>query len=262
MMPDASATGRPAAPAIGKIAEALLAARRERTAIAASPSTGPADTAAALAVQAAVAGRLGPICGFKTGRSGRDSPVRMAPIAAADLHRDGALVPQRLGGQRMVELEVGFRLTAPPPDPDEPDFEVRLARVVTLHTAIEIVQPRLLAAKAAGPLWKLADALHNDALVLGAPLADWRRLDLAVVTGRLKADDAVIANGPLPVPGGCAFATFAAFARQVGGHCGGLASGHVVITGTLTGLTPVPEGARIEAAIAGVGTVGCIVGGR
>lgn len=249
-------------PQVQSMATRLLDARQSGQPVLADAASGPIDTDASLAVQSLVASKLGPVGGFKTGRRASDDALRMAPMPAADMHADGAAIPQRLPLPRMVELEIGFCLSAPLPDPDAADFDAQLARAVTVHAALEIVQARIANADTAGPLWKLADALNNDAAVFGPPADDWQSLDLGVADVVLEVGGRTVAEGRLPVPGGCAFATFAAFARHVGTHCGGLQPGHGVITGSITGLTPVAEGDRVIGRIVGLGMVGCTVGAR
>lgn len=234
------------------IAARLLAVRRGAPPLA-DYAGGPADEAQALAVQHLVAAETGPVCGFKTGRRDAGSMPLMAPLRAR-IASGGTADPAttRLCG---VELEIGFLLVADPPAADAPDFEARLRAAVQAVPALEIVESRLQEPEAAGPLWKLADDQINGAVVLGAPVADWRGVDLVAPAVRLSVGGAVVQAGPAPVPGGDAFATFAAFARRVGGHCGGLRAGHVAITGSLTGLRFAARGDAVEGVIEGLGPV-------
>ncbi|SEA35957.1 fumarylacetoacetate hydrolase family protein [Rubrimonas cliftonensis] len=238
-----------------EIADRLLAARRTGRPFAAAPADGPADEAGALAAQALVAAGAGPAGAFKTGRKTADAAPLMAPILASVVHGTGAVIA---GGRlRGVELEVGFRLERPAPDPDDPDFIAKLRGCLVALPAIEIVESRFEDMDAAGPLWKLADNQSNGALVLGEPVADWSALPLAAPVLRLEIAGEVVQEGPTPAPGGDPFATFAAFVRRLGGHCGGLAPGLTVITGSLTGMRFTVPGAAVEGRIDGLGTVSC-----
>lgn len=241
-----------------EIAARLLEARRTGRPFAATPEDGPADEAVALAAQALVAAEAGPAGAFKTGRKSADAAPLMAPIFADVVHRSGAGIA---GGRlRGVELEVGFRLEGPAPDLDDPDFAEALRGRVVALPAIEIVESRFEDMDAAGPLWKLADNQSNGALVLGEPVADWRALPLAAPTLRLEIAGETAQEGAAPAPGGDLFATYAAFLRRLGAHCGGLAPGMTVITGSLTGMRFTVAGASVEGRIEGLGAVSCRFG--
>jgi 2-keto-4-pentenoate hydratase len=72
---------------------------------------------------------------------------------------------------------------------------------------------------------------------------------------RLDIDGITVADGPGHVPGGDAFDVFCAFARMVGGHCGGLVPGRYVTTGTLTSMRFIEPGRQVTGHVAGLGTV-------
>lgn len=234
------------------ISERIAAAYRSGEPFAAAPEDGPADRAAAYAAQTQVMACLGAVGGWKTGRKTLDEAVIMAPIRASTVIANATPVPPdetRLCG---AELEIGFRLEAEPPAPDDPRFEALLRERVVALPCFEIVESRLEDPEAAGAHWKLADNQLNGGLVLGAPVADWRESDLARRRVRLAFGDKVVWDGPAETPGGDAFATYIAFARAVGDHCGGLREGQVVITGSLTGLLFASQGDQIEGEIEGM----------
>ncbi|MGF1659650.1 MAG: 2-keto-4-pentenoate hydratase [Rubrimonas sp.] len=239
------------------VADRLIAARQSGAPFDADPADGPADAAAAHAAQAEVAAAFGPVGAFKTGRKQPDAAPLIAPILRADIRPSGAEIPAAGSRLRGVELEIAFRLERPLPDPDAPDFETRLRAATVALPALEIVESRLRDPEAAGPLWKLADNQINGGLILGAPVADWTALDLARPSLRLRIGGAVAQDGPTETPGGHPFATFAAFARRLGPHCGGLSPGATVITGSLTGLRWAKAGDLIDGRIAGLGAVSC-----
>ncbi|MEM9783357.1 MAG: hypothetical protein AAF899_12895, partial [Pseudomonadota bacterium] len=223
-------------------ADRLISAHRGQHHFQPEPGTGPRDEAEALVVQAMVAAALGPVGGFKTGRRSALDPPTVAPVLAADVVASGAAIDPAASRLRGVELEIAFRLECETPDTDDPAFDDRLADAVVALPALEIVESRLTDPEAAGPLWKRADAQINGGIVLGAPVADWRGLPLSSPTVRKAFDGRILVDGAVAAPGGCPFATFAAFARGLGTHCGGLRAGQVVITGSLTGLPFAPPG--------------------
>lgn len=234
----------------------LLAARRLRKAYTfGDDGTRPRSRADAYAVQTIVNQEIGPPGGFKTGRADlADTPI-MAPIPNDCVRPSPALFDA--GAMRLVgvELEIAFRLESEPPPCDAAEFDARLRNVVSVLPAIEVVDCRLTEAGGADPIAKLADNQFGYGLVVGdsIPLTQDMSMDAAEIT--FMADVAVLGAGRAEVPGGNAFATFAAFVKSVGDHCGGLRPGHVVTTGALCGLHFVDRNAAVTGSIAGLGEV-------
>ena len=204
---------------------------------------------------AVVGPALGGVGGWKTGRGDPDAAPIMAPILGDTLRAAPARFSHAEARLRGVELEIAFRLEDAPPPPDAPDFARRLRDRVSVAPAIEVVDARVAGGAGADPLLKLADLQIDAGLVAGParPLSAAPALDAATL--RWEIGGAVAAEGRLPTPGGDAFATFCAFARLVGAHCGGLKAGQVVTTGSLTGLLWALPGATARGEIAGLGAV-------
>lgn len=244
---------------IDELAAALLQARASGLPLSVDAAVPPASEAEAYAAQTATIGALvprhGPVAGWKTGRAHPGGPMLYSPILSALVRGSPARFTAGESRLRGVELEFGFRLDAHPPPPGAPDFAERLRRGVSLVPVIEVVDSRLAEAGAAPLLLQLADLQLNAGLAIGAPLSDWSGLRLDRVTVRWEIDGRVVADGEAATPGGDAFATLCAFAEAVGAHCGGLRKGHVVTTGSLTGLVWAPPGARVRGEIAGLGAV-------
>ncbi len=207
-----------------------------------------------LAVQEAVAAQLGPVGGFKVACP-PGAPIIIAPIMACDIYQSPALIDIPAGEEVGVELEYAFRVIAPLPAPDMPDFEARLRDAVELLPAFELVRSRLADPKGASAALKMMDNQLNGAVVLGAPCRDWRGIDVTRAEARLTLGNEILLDGAARVPGGDAFATLCALVRASGNHCGGLQRGHVVITGSLNGLPWVTPETEAEAVIDGLGKV-------
>ena len=206
------------------------------------------------AVQEEVAAKLGPVGGFKVARP-FGAPIIIAPIMARDIYQSPATIPLAAGEEAGVELEYAFRLIAPLPDPDAPDFEDQLRHAVELLPVFELVQSRLADPKGANAALKMLDNQLNGAVVLGAPCADWHVLDVTRAEAHLTLGVDTLLDGDAAVPGGDAFATLCALARALGDHCGGLHPGQVVITGSLNGLPWVQAPIVAQGDIAGLGGV-------
>ncbi|SLN20510.1 2-keto-4-pentenoate hydratase [Roseovarius gaetbuli] len=206
------------------------------------------------AVQEALAATLGPVGGFKVACP-PDAPIIIAPIYASDIHASPASLELPADEEVGVELEYAFRLIAPLPDRDVPDFAAQLRTCVELLPVFELVRSRLDDPKGASGLLKMLDNQLNGAVVFGAPIRDWQDIDVTQATAHLTIGEAVHLSGAAQVPGGDAFATLCKLALAIGTHCGGLQPGQLVITGSLNGLPWVKPGLFAKGEIAGLGAV-------
>lgn len=207
------------------------------------------DYSQALEIQQQVQSTLGSVGGFKVARRAGKPPV-MAPIHAGYLVPSGAEIAIRK--EMGVELEIGFELIS--------DSEDNLIETPRCHfcprIVLELVDTRLEGGENDSML-KLADMQINAGLVVGPPLLDWDGEDFCTVNAELTCGAQQVINGPVTVPGGSALTLLAHFLRHVGGHCGGLQKGQIVITGSLSGLRFFPAGTTISGSIAGFGEVSC-----
>lgn len=206
------------------------------------------------AVQEALAATLGPVGGFKVACP-PDAPIIIGPIYVSDIHASPATLDLPADEEVGVELEYAFRLIAPLPDRDAPDFADKLRAAVELLPVFELVRSRLDDPKGASPLLKMLDNQLNGAVVCGTPIRDWHGIDVTQAMASLTIGDEVHLSGAARVPGGDAFATLCKVALAIGDHCGGLQRGQVVITGSLNGLPWVKPGLVSRGEIAGLGTV-------
>ncbi len=239
-----------------EIADRLLAARRNGVPLdPAKTSCAPENAGDCYRIQQMVVDALGPPAAFKTGREAPgDTPI-MAPILAETVRPAGAIFQRHELSVIGIELEIGFQINGPLPDAAAPGFAAAARTCVAPLPVIEVVDTRLADADAWGHLWKLADNQINGGLVHGAPLADWRNMDLSGGEISLTAGEETIFAGRGHVPGGNAFDVFCAFAALVGDHCGGLQTGHIVATGSLSGLAYIDPGQGVHGTIEGLGTV-------
>src|SRR5258708_9741866 len=165
----------------------------------------PADLDEAYAIRGAfeeigVAGGRGAVAGYKIGLTtpimqklcGVDEPCYGAIFAGEVHHQRAELAVQnycRLG----IETEIAVRLGEDLPQGDDPE---RVAGAVeSCMAAIELLEDlrhdykRLsAAAMVAGNVW-------NAGVMLGPPVADWRRLDLARLSARLTINGGEIGRG-------------------------------------------------------------------
>jgi len=241
---------------IESVASALIGARRERSRVdTAALDAAPQTREDCYAVQQAVADAIAPAAAFKTARKGPGDVPIMAPILFGTVRDSGSTFSRDELSVIGVELEIGFRIDRPLPDPTGADFALRARECISLVPAIEVVDTRLTDPEAAGPMWRLADNQNNGGLVCGTPVSAWQELDLDAAEIDLTIGGVREYSGAHPSPGGNAFDVFCAFAAIVGGHCGGLQPGQTVITGSLMGCHYIEPGRNVRGVIDGLGVV-------
>ena len=230
--------------------DSLVAARRSGVPFTPWGSL-PESTAEAYEIQVVVADAFGETGAFKAAMQGA-APAIFAPIRADLCLPSGAEVAMpRLG----VELEVGWLVTAPFPDPDAPDLRARLVSAVRPVPVIELLERRIAGPLADAPVVKLADGLLNWGLVVGSPLENWDGKDFGKLSGSMRASQHVLLDGETTVPGGSALATLEAFLAVAGNHFGGVRLGQVVITGALHPIAWIDADADVLGEIIGLGSV-------
>ena len=235
-----------------RFAAILIAAHRgnSRTTVAKAAAFAEEATPADVqAVQALVAGALGPVGAWKTA-PGPDRPM-IAPIFAGDVRPSGATFGTDEIGACGIELEMAFRLDRPLPPVDAPDFAAALRAAVTPIVVIEVVDGRIEDFTNSPAPAKLADNQSNGGLVLG----DTGTILAPDAAVRLTFDGAVAFEGRAAPPGGDAWGALERFARHVGTLCGGFQVGQVLTTGSLTGMPFIAPGTHVEGTVEGLGGV-------
>ncbi len=241
-----------------ELAARLITARRTgvrlKRAEAEAMATG-LDEAGAYGVQARVCEAFGPARAFKTGRKSVDAPVIFAPILEGGLRPSGAVYKSSEFASCGIELEIGFRLDRALPPFDADDFSTAARASVTAMPVIEVVDGRIEEFATMPDVLKLADNQINAGLIWADPIVG-DDLDLVKPLVDLRFNGLSVVSGRYPVPGGGdAFSVFLALAKAIGQHCGGLQPGHIVTTGSLTGMIFVEPGTLVEARIQGLGAV-------
>jgi 2-keto-4-pentenoate hydratase len=208
------------------------------------PGIAPSTEAEGAAVQHALARlvRADPPFGFKIGATGSRMQAYLgvnAPIAGfmqgknvylshADLRFADFIKPG-------VECEVAVRLAADLP-PGPCSLEQAMAAVGDFIAGIEIVENRYGEVKELGSPTLLADQMYHAAAVIGEPgTTDWRRLDIAALSGSIKLDNGTGDQGTTtdllghPLNGLALLA-----ASELARAFGGLKAGQVIMLGSVT----------------------------
>ena len=214
------------------------------------------DRAGAYAIQDATLARIGPLGGWKVGASNPTAEPICAPLPASCLLASGARLGPGLrlrGVEAEVALRVGRALTAD--DATLPDHE--LARAFdAAHPVIEVVETRLEDWTNSAALAQLADLQSHGALVIGpASTASVATIDLRRVEAHVSVGDAVSRQTTGGNPAGDIWRLL----RWLIAHCADrgvpLSPGHVVTTGSCTGMIFAQEGTGARARLAGFGEV-------
>lgn len=262
--------GNEPSPALGAIASAFVAARREGHALGAFPGAVPATMAEGYAVQELAIARFpDAVVGWKVGaiarpQRERDGDARLVgPIFRRALRQAIGDEPVRFpvfdGGFAAVEAEFVFRLAGDAvPDKHRYDADEAAALVASMHVGIETAGSPLATINALGPTVVVADFGNNAGLILGPAIASWRARPPESLTcetfvagasvGRGSA--ASIENGPLAA---LAFALghLAARGRP-------LKAGDCVTTGAVTGIHDIVAGQSAHVVFDGIATLRCV----
>ena len=240
-----------------RFAEPLVQGYRSHSPFAARPEHGPADEAAAYAVQRevwhAMVGARRPVA-WKVGAASRESSPLAAPIFPERCAMSPARFPSGMFLGMGIEAEIAFRFGRDLPVRALPySRDEILDAIASAHVAMELVDTRLADAEATGPLWRLADSLLNGGLVIGPKIPQWRELDFAAQRVRVLADGECIAEtrGRPPLDD-----LFCCLPWWID-HVGGARAGDIVTTGAWTGMHRVtmPVEATVEFVGLGSATV-------
>ena len=242
----------------------LADARLTGTTVTASQAEGPADAAAAYAMQAEVFTHLGPASNaWKVGSTSPESQAKLgtnepgaARVPARFNFASGAPVPVFAAHDLWIEGEFALRLgkDLPPRDTDYTRDEVTAA-IDGVAPALEVVGSRLAEGIAEGGRFRVtADGGANVSLSTGAVVEDWRRFDLPGHVLRLSINgvEAAVGMGERALGDPVNVMIWLANHQRVKD---GLKVGEIVSTGTCTGLIRVAPGDLLRADFGDIGIV-------
>ncbi|WP_026868596.1 2-keto-4-pentenoate hydratase [Inquilinus limosus] len=225
----------------------------------------PADLDAARRLQDAVHERLsadlGPRIGWKIGCTtpvmqrflGIPEPCE-GGIFRANAQTSPGRFPAAAHHRIGVECEIAVRIGRDLP-PGEPDRAVLEAAVESVLPAIEVVDDRYADFAALGAPTLLADDFFQAGCVLGPPLADWRDLDLAALSGRMLVDGVEAGQGHGRDVLGHPLNALAWLAGTLARRGQGLKAGEIVLLGSLVQTQWLAPGARVAIEIEALGRV-------
>ena len=157
---------------------------------------------------------------------------------------------------RVVEAEFGFGMARDLPPLSRPRERDEVAAAIeAVIPGIEIVDSRFDDWTTIGAFSLIADNACNAAWVKGAPLADWRGIDLAAQTVKLTVNGKVVREGIGSAVLGHPLNALTWLANHLNSLGAGLQAGQYVTTGVTTEVYMAERGDRITADFGAVGTV-------
>lgn len=207
----------------------------------------------------------GPIAGYKIALT---APVMQqmvgfyepfaGAIMAGTMHRSPVALSQadyvRLG----IECEIAVQLGQNLPAVQAPYGRGHIAEAVAaVMPAFELVDDRQADYTRLAPLilTLIADNAWNAGIVLGAPVTDWRTIDLAAVRGVLKINGAVVGEGYGRDVLGHPLEALAWLVNTLARRGRSLTQGMVVMTGSMVATTFVNPGDAVSLMVEGLGQV-------
>jgi len=229
------------------------------------PALRPADPAAGRRLQDAVhevlSARLGPRIGWKIGCTtpvmqrflGIPEPCE-GGVFQANVRTSPARFPAAAHRRIGVECEIAVRIgrDLPPGEHGRAALESAVAAVLP---AVEVVDDRYADFAALGAPTLLADDFFQAGCVLGAPVAAWRGLDLAALSGRMLVDGAEVGRGHGRDVLGHPLNALAWLAGTLARRGRGLKAGEIVLLGSLVQTQWLSPGARVAIEIEALGRV-------
>ena len=244
------------------VARAFVEARRAGMPLAAYPGTPPTTLADAYRIQdRAISLRGGVIAGWKVGRvpapySGALGVPRLAgPIfadqirsAGSDGKADAGALPVIPGGFGAVEAEYLLRIgRSPRPGSRRISLDEAVELVDAVHVGFEIASSPYAGINADGPLVTISDFGNHNALLIGAPVAEWSNRAFEDWNVATFVDGTCVGEASARTMLDGPFGAVAFLVESLGARGRTLEPGQWVSSGAVTGVHPVAVGARVEA---------------
>jgi 2-keto-4-pentenoate hydratase len=233
------------------------------------PELAPRTESDAYAIQDAFvalrAQKLGAIAGYKIALTtaemrrfvGVDLP-QAGVILESTLHRSPARVRAADYLRLIIEFEVAVQIADDLPAADKPFSRERVAKAVgAVMPGMEIADDRNADYKelAKHPLELIADNCWNEGAVLGAPVQEWRAIDLAAVRGVAYINGKKVGEGRGADAMGHPLDAVAWLADHLASIGRGLLRGDVVITGSIITSKTVTAGDFVLFSLEGFGDI-------
>lgn len=239
---------------IAHAVQALLEARRSGQQV--SPPFALPDRAAVYAIQDGVALATGPVSGWKVGARTPTAEPNPAPLLAGALVKSPAVFDGKAMHMIGVEIEISFHIVRDIPSRTAPvERDEALAAVGDAFVGMEVVDTRLANFQKAEAEWLLADNQMNQALVIGATVPQWKRLDWPDLQVRLEIDGKIEVDHRGGLGAVDPVRPLAWMIDHAVRYRGGIRAGQAITTGSWTGLRYYPPGSKVRGEFVGLGAV-------
>jgi 2-keto-4-pentenoate hydratase len=214
----------------------------------------PRTFAEAYAIQDVVTHARGAWGGWKVGAPSLEATPLCAPMYRSDLVQSPATLHDDDYRSRGIEAEVAFTFfRGLPPRSGPYSRDEVLAAIGPAHAGLEVVESRYAEPTKLDAFCAVADSQGHRGYVVGPPLKDWRALDLKTLPVLLLVNGRPAVEHVGGNTSGDIFRLLVWLANEGSVRLGGIRAGDVVTTGSTTGLTVVPSGARVVASFSGLG---------
>lgn len=174
------------------------------------------------------------------------------------VHRSPGIVRAADYVNLIIEFEIALEISEGLPVADAPFTRERVAEVVRgVMPALELADDRRAdySQLARHPLELIADNAWNEGAILGYPVTDWKKLDLAAVRGVARINGTEVGQGTGAQALGHPLDALAWVAGNLASRGRGLVRGDVVITGSLVTTKTAKAGDLFQWAIDGLGEI-------
>lgn len=224
----------------------------------------PADLAEAYAMQEHLQGLFAPAYGAIAGYKIAITTPVMQRLMGIDHPCGGAIFANRLHNSPVtlrcadyvnvaVECEIAVRLGADLPGGMRYDRENVADAIAGCMASMEIIDDQNADYKLADALNLVANNAWNGGCVVAPEVADWRRLDLAALRGRMLINDVEVGNGIGADVLGHPFEALAWLANTLAERGRPLRAGMVVSTGSIVSTKWPKPGDTVSCEIEGLG---------
>jgi 2-keto-4-pentenoate hydratase len=243
--------------ALRRAANLLLDARRTGSTLADLPAhTMPDDIAEACFVQDVIAASFGPIGGWKIGAAAPDATPLFAPMPAAWMGANGAILRGPRWRLRGIEAEIAFLVGEDlPPRPTPYTREEVLAAMASCHPAIEVLESGLTDPGQAARNAAQADLQVHGGFVPGPPVPDWHAIDFSQEAVSVAVDGMLRVERTGSNTSGDLVRLLPWLANEGAARTGGLRRGQWITTGSWTGSTPAGPASGVTVRFGSAGEV-------
>lgn len=180
-----------------------------------------------------------PIAGWKVGFD-KAGVLMRAPMMQPCVYQTPVKLAAKARPRGGIEAEIAFRTIRPLPPRAAEYSHAEVADAVEAFAAVELLGSRFAEPAQASALDRLADFIINEGIVCAAPRRDWQSLDFLKLEVTLSVDGAEKARRVGSHPSGDPLKPAVALVNLLRTSAG-VAAGQIMMTGSWTGATQIPQ---------------------